>query len=322
VTQIRRAARSDLSEIARLHRDASGLRRDRDPLLAPGEGDSGRIGNDLRSMLRCRACRIMVAGEGAGGGLDGYSVGTVVHNEPFSVSRYGYINCLYVGQGRRCHGTGDALLEAMRSWFKEKALTAAQMDVSCSAAATQGFLERRGFRPFLDHLWKRAGRETDGFGVPCCTIRQAEAADTDSVVLLWKEMMDVHSAIDERLSVDSDWREIVAGSIKRWLRDRDSCLIVAERAEGVIGFALGGVVNPASGLESYAHGQIAHLCVDARWRRGGVGRQLVGSLGDWLADRHVRSIHLYVSRFNPGSQRFWRSLGYEEHGSRLWCDLV
>jgi ribosomal protein S18 acetylase RimI-like enzyme len=322
VTQVRAAVRSDLREIARLHRDASAIRRDLDPLLTTDEGDSRRIGNDFRSMLRRRSCRIVVAGVGASGELGGYAVGTVVHNEPFSVSRYGYINCLSVGQERRCHGTGDALLEAMRNWFKEKGLAAAQVDVSRSAPEAQGFLERRGFRPFLDHLSRGAGREIDGSGVPCCTIRQAEAADTDSVVLLWKEMMDVHSAIDERLSVASTWREIVASSIKRWLRDRDSCLIVAERAEEVIGFALGGVVHPTLGLEPYMHGQIAHLCVGARWRRRGVGRQLVRSLVEWLADRHVHSIHLYVSRFNPGSQRFWRTLGYGEHVSRLWCDLV
>jgi ribosomal protein S18 acetylase RimI-like enzyme len=322
VTQIRRAARSDLSEIARLHRDASEFRRDLDPRSGPGQGDSKRFGKDLRSMLRRPEYRIMVAEEGAAGGLDGYAVGTVVHNEPFSISRYGYIGCLHVGEDRRGQGTEDALLEAIRSWFKEEALAAAQIDVSRRAVGMQHFWERRGFRAFLDHLLMDVGQEFDDSVGLNCMIRKAEAADTDSVILLWKEMMDAHSAIDERLSVASTWREMVASSIRRWLGDRDSRLIVAQTADGVIGFALGGVVHPTLGLESNVHGQIAHLCVGARWRRSGVGRQLVASLRDWLADRRVPSIHLYVSRYNPISQHFWRSLGFEDYVSRLWCDLV
>jgi len=322
VTRLRRAVESDLKEIARLDRDGSRHPCGLDPRLAPPVGDARRTEDDFRSVLRHRQCRIMVGEEDDGGGLGGYSVGTVVHNEPFSVSRYGYVNCLYVGQERRCRGRGDALLGALRSWFKEQGLAAAQVDVCRSAVDAQDFLERRGFRPFLDHLWRSAGREIDGCGVPCSTIRRAESTDSDSVVLLWKEMMDVHSAVDERLSVASGWREIVDGSIGRWLRDPESCLIVAERAEGVVGFALGGVVDATLGLESNVRGQVAHLCVGASWRRQGVGRQLVRSLREWLADRRVTSMHLYVSRFNPDSQRFWRSLGFEDYTSRLWCDLV
>lgn len=135
-------------------------------------------------------------------------------------------------------------------------------------------------------------------------------------------MMDVHSALDTRLSIAPDWRDEVARSVRRWLRDDDYRLIVAESGDGVIGFALGGVVHQALGPQLSLHGQVAHLCVGANWRRRGVGRRLFGALRDWFVGRDVPSIHAYVSPLNPVSQRFWRGLGFEDYISRLWCDLV
>ena len=106
------------------------------------------------------------------------------------------------------------------------------------------------------------------------------------------------------------------------MEDHGSHLVVAEATEGVIGFALGGLVEASTGVRPSACGHIAHLCVNASWRRRGVGRRLWSSLRDWFCSRGVSSIHLYVSHFNPVSQQFWRNLGFEDCMSRLWCDLT
>ncbi|HUS69539.1 MAG TPA: GNAT family N-acetyltransferase [Anaerolineae bacterium] len=273
-------------------------------------------------MLRARPRAVIVAEDSAGAGLSGYAMGTVAENEPFSVPRYGYMACLYVGRERRDRGMGDALLEAAQGRFKQEGLEATHVDVSCRDMAAQRFWQNRGFRRFLDHLWRSADSAVCAGEDPGFVVRPARSGDRGAVVLLWEEMMDIHAAIDSRLSIAPSWRAQVERSSRRWLGDRDNCLIVAEAVDDVVGFALGGLAGTTLGLTPGTYGHIAHMCVSAQWRRRGVGRQLFASLRDWFVRRGVPSIHLYVSCLNPVSQQFWRELGFEDYISRLWCDLV
>jgi ribosomal protein S18 acetylase RimI-like enzyme len=249
-------------------------------------------------------------------------MGTVAENEPFAVARYGYVSGLYVGQEDGDGGMKDGLLDAVEGRFTEKGVHAAQVDVSCRDMAAQRFWQSRGFETFLDHLWRSAESAVCGREDPDFVVRPARAADRPAVVLLWGEMMGLHAAMDGRLSIAADWRTHVEESFGGWSRHGDNHLTVAEGAEGVVGFALGGVVQSTIGLTPGTHGHIAHMCVGAQWRRRGVGRQLFASLRDWFVRHGVSSIHLYASCLNPVAQRFWRGLGFEDYINRLWHDLV
>ena len=322
MTPIRDAEWHDLGEILRLHRLARDAMGHLDPRLATGLHDSDRLRRGLQSMLRARPRAVFVAEDSAGAGLSGYAMGTVAENEPFSVPRYGYMACLYVGRERRDRGMGDALLEVVQGRFKQDGLEATHVDVSCRDMAAQRFWQNRGFRRFLDHLWRPADSAVCAGEDPDFVVRPARSGDREAVVWLWKEMMDIHAAMDSRLSIAPGWRAQVEHSVRRWLRDHDSCLIVADAADLVVGFALGGLAESTIGLTPGSHGHIAHMCVSAKWRRRGVGRQLFASLRDWFVRRGVPSIHLYVSCLNPVSGQFWRGMGFEDYINRLWCDLV
>jgi len=322
VTLIRDAERHDLGEILRLHRLARDAIGKLDPRLAAGSHDSDRLSKGLQSMLGARPRGVLVAEDRAGAGLSGYAMGTVAENEPFSIPRYGYLLCLYVGEEHRDRRMGDTLFEAVQASFKEEGLEAAHVDVSSRDLAARSFWQKRGFQRFLDYLWRSADSAVCAGEDPGFVVRPARSGDRGGVVMLWKEMIDIHAAIDSRLSIAPGWRAQVERSVRRWLGDRDSHLIVAEVADLVMGFALGGLAESTMGLTPGSHGHIAHMCVSAQWRRRGVGRQLFASLRDWFVRRGVPSIHLYVSCLNPVSQQFWRELGFEDYISRLWCDLV
>ncbi len=319
---IRGAEWRDLKEIARLREAARGFLSERDLRLAPEAHDADGFERELHSMLGARSARVLVAEEKAHGGVTGYVIGAVANNEPFSVPRYGYIGCLYVDGEHRGRGLGDALVDAVLGWFRKSKLTTAQVDVSCRDQASGAFWQSRGFGRFLDHLWSDTDLEVVRKVGSGCAVRPARAEDSEAVVLLWKEMMDIHAAIDGRLRVGPLWRANVVQSVARWLEGRDSHLLVAETTDGVIGFALGGVGTVALGLQASIHGHVAHLCVSPRWRRQGVGRQLVASLREWFLARNAPSVQVYVSCLNPVSQKFWRGLGFEDYISRLWCNIV
>ena len=322
MTAIREATGRDLSEVLRLHVEASALQAGLDPGLSPSSRDEHRISQVFRSMMRGSDFSVLVREKEGVSGLAGFTLGTIVDNKPLAVSRFGYVGCLSVDGKHRKQGLGDALWSAVRGWFTRKGLTGAQTDVSLHNRAAQQFWRDRGFEDFLVHLRRDLEPELQGTATAACQIRRAAPADVDSILELWKEMMDIHAAIDERLAVGPRWSKEVAGSIEEWLRSRDDRLFVADSDLGVIGFALGSVVDTTLGLKPSRCGHVAHLSVRADMRRRGVGRRLFGELRDWFLTRELASVHLYASHFNPTSLGFWRSLGFEDYAERRWCNLV
>jgi GNAT superfamily N-acetyltransferase len=321
LTVAREAEWSDLNKLVRLHTVAGEDLSRLDHRLAPEQGDSGRLRRTLRSMLGSGSATVLVMGTEAGG-LAGCATGIVVHNEPFAVREYGYLSCLYVGAGHRGSGVASSLLLGVCDWLKRRGVSVVHTDVSARDGASLCFWQAKGFDHYLDHLRLDAATDLRATDVPGVLVRQAQSGDSEAVIGLWKEMMEFHTRIDVRLSLGSDWRGEVARSTRKWLRDQDTSLLVAEAGERVIGFVVGGLVDVVMGLKPSVRGHVAHLCVTPEWRRHGVGRLLFTSLRDWFLRRGTSSFHAYVSHLSPVSQRFWRGLGFEEYIERLWRDLA
>ncbi len=321
LTLIRKAKQQDLAEIMRLHRQAGELHGSLDRRLLPGSGDAEKFRKALQPMLGGRSYPVFVAQEDDGERLVGCVIGKVVDNRPFYVPEYGYISCFYVDERWRGQEVGRGLFAVIRDRLKADGLDVAQVDVSARNTAGWGFWNRRGFTNFLAHLYRETEPELIGIVDANLVIRRAEVNDREAVLSLWEEMMGYHAPLDERLKVFPGWRGYVAQAIRYWLRDKASCLLVAEADDTVVGFALGGLVDVGLGLKPATYGHIAHLCVTDRCRRRGIGRQLFAGLRGWFQKRGLASIHIYVSHFSPVSQRFWRELGFEDYIERLWCDL-
>jgi len=322
VAIIREADRDDVDGIARLHSNAReprgglGLR----PMAGRGGGERWR--STVRSMVGTAGHIVLVADGARSGSLVGYAAATEVENAPFAVSRYGYVRSVDWEENEREPNLGIALYEALRDRLTIRGLRAAQTDVPPQDSAARGFWEARGFGSFLDRLWRPTGTEELGRSVSSRNVREARVSDSEVVLGLWAEMMDLHSALDERLSVVTSWRSQVGEMFRSWRRDPSCRVVVAEGPAGVVGFAVGTIEDPALGLELPRYGHIAHLCVSAQHRGQGVGHQLFDWLRGWFHRRGVRSIYLYVSSLNPASQRFWRGLGFLDYESRLWCYLT
>jgi GNAT superfamily N-acetyltransferase len=90
------------------------------------------------------------------------------------------------------------------------------------------------------------------------------------------------------------------------LADRASALLVAESADGVIGYVAASV-HPTL----YANGRVGwieELMVDPGQRRGGVGRLLVSAAEGWIEAQDAVMVALATRRASD----FWLAIGYEE----------
>ena len=63
-------------------------------------------------------------------------------------------------------------------------------------------------------------------------------------------------------------------------------------------------------------GEILNLAVDPGCRRSGLGRQLVGTMLDWLRKAGAGRVYLEVRQSNLPAIGLYRSLGFETMGSR------
>jgi ribosomal protein S18 acetylase RimI-like enzyme len=81
---------------------------------------------------------------------------------------------------------------------------------------------------------------------------------------------------------------------------------VAADDRQILGFI---ILNMQGGFTGY----IQSIGVAPQWRSRGIGRRLVAYSEERIF-REAPNVFICVSSFNPGAQRFYRSLGYETIG--------
>lgn len=148
------------------------------------------------------------------------------------------------------------------------------------------------------------------------TIRRAQQSDIDSLVTLWQEIADYHAELDPRFALASDARTKYREHLTRLLGDDNWRVFIAEEDGNAIGFITGTVRENPIFAQRWA-GHISDAFVTARYRRRGVGEQLVRVIGDWFRERNVDYLELGAASFNPVAQSFWRKMGFEPYMIRM-----
>jgi ribosomal protein S18 acetylase RimI-like enzyme len=141
-------------------------------------------------------------------------------------------------------------------------------------------------------------------------IRRAEARDVPSVVGLWEEFMDFHSARDWRLRRAPDANQAFAAFLEARLRDPGAAVWVAELEQTRVGYALVALSEAPPVFLDRRHGQIYDLAVTARFRRQGIGEALLATAIAWFRERGVTRVELRVSASNEMASAFWKKQGF------------
>lgn len=153
------------------------------------------------------------------------------------------------------------------------------------------------------------------------TLRDARPEDFSDLLVLWKELMELHTRIDPRfeLSFDADAR---FETYVETALDRDDYRVrVATLGHRLVGFAISCILPNSPVYRSEWIGYVNDLCVTDSVRRRGVGEKLVHDAVDWLRCSGAESIEVYVAHENHLAQRFWRRIGARDYLDRLCLDL-
>jgi len=144
------------------------------------------------------------------------------------------------------------------------------------------------------------------------TVRPARAADEDALGRLGAMLVAEHHDFDPLrfLAPGPNTPQAYGHFLASQLDDADKLVLVAERAEAVIGYAFAGM----EGFDYMAlrgpAGVIYDLIVDPEHRRQGVGTALLDALFEALAGRGAPRVLLSTAEKNLGAQAMFAAAGF------------
>ena len=161
------------------------------------------------------------------------------------------------------------------------------------------------------------------FTVDEIVIRAANAADADSVGVMWRELVDYHQALDHDLpTAATNGARLYAQLLTQRLDDPYTRAFVAENQGRLVGFVLGMIVDLVPDVFAQEPcGFLADIYVDPAYRRRGIGRKLVKALLEWFKERGVPYFDWHVATLNTEGLAFWRALGGRELMVRMRADV-
>ena len=124
-------------------------------------------------------------------------------------------------------------------------------------------------------------------------------------------MMDFHRARDHRFRFEPAAVREFEQHYLATLRSRDAMIFVAEVRGEVVGYVLGEIHSRKPLYPIGKYGFISDLTVRESNRRQGIGTALFERLLEWLRQKRVTAIELFVAETNPVSDSFWRSIGFD-----------
>jgi GNAT superfamily N-acetyltransferase len=142
-------------------------------------------------------------------------------------------------------------------------------------------------------------------------IRLAVADEIRAIEPLWRDLY-VHQAEHGMLL------RLPTEAFEAWVQSmgpllgRFSIVVVAVDAGEYAGFVAGRTRNLPPYFGTGQVGAISEVFVAERWRKAGIGRQLVQRAVDWYQEQGVSRVELQVVAGNPQAVAFYERLGWRQ----------
>lgn len=147
--------------------------------------------------------------------------------------------------------------------------------------------------------------------MPLLDISPIRADQLESVLTMWKSLLDMTAKVSPRYRLSSQAVEIQRKYfLKHWNNHLTFCFVATLDKEPA-GFANGYVITPAEIFEQRTVGMIENIFVRDEHRRQGIGALLVNDCYEWFHEKEVTDIYVNVVPANELSFRFWEAMGYD-----------
>jgi ribosomal protein S18 acetylase RimI-like enzyme len=152
-------------------------------------------------------------------------------------------------------------------------------------------------------------------------LRPARLEDIESILKLWCSMMAEHERADDRVRLAEGAQSAYRAYLGYHITSREAWVRVAEVDRRMIGFCLLIVNRNLPMFLPPRYGYLSDLAIDPKYRRQGIGREIVRAGSEWLRRQDIHSIQLQYYQFNENGRKFWEELGFKPYYTRMWLDL-
>ena len=140
-------------------------------------------------------------------------------------------------------------------------------------------------------------------------VRRAVEEDLDTMVEMWKELMDFHKALDGLFTRSEEGTENFRAFLKGHMNSEKACCVVAEAEGEIAGYCLAAVELYPPVLVRKECVEVFDMVVAEPYRRRGVGATLFKEIRRWSGEQGIDRIEVRVAVTNRLSTAFWRKMG-------------
>lgn len=148
------------------------------------------------------------------------------------------------------------------------------------------------------------------------TVRHARKGDTDGILRLMRQLIELHARIDRRYKRFKEYRGLKA-YILQAVASKNKWLLVAEDNKKIIGYLIVEIEPAPFYFKNRRVAKIADAAVDVRWRRKGALRSMFKTAIKRIAKRGLREIELLVDARNTAAVAAWKALGFKTYKLRM-----
>lgn len=142
-------------------------------------------------------------------------------------------------------------------------------------------------------------------------IRKAKIEDYDKIIELYKELYDAEKIFDKNLSSTYNVSEKQKEEIQKRIKSRKEIFLVAEEDDKIIGLIDGYIIDNSNHIEKV--GYLDHLCVNKKYRKLGIGENLIEEFSNKMKSKNVTYLKLNAFEKNLPAIALYEKLGFEEY---------
>ena len=153
------------------------------------------------------------------------------------------------------------------------------------------------------------------------TIRKAYEDDLDAIVNLWIEFIDFHKELDFYFARSNKGHEEFKKIIAARIKDDKAYILVAERKGEIIGFSTAMITTNSPISLGDEYGVIMSFAITEKYRRQGVGDQMLKKVVIWFREQGIHRIEIRASVLNKISLSFWKKHNFTTFIERMYLKI-
>jgi GNAT superfamily N-acetyltransferase len=153
------------------------------------------------------------------------------------------------------------------------------------------------------------------------TIRKATVKDLAAVVELWKELMDLHKAMDPFFARRRGGHKAFAEYLRKdYIGGDRRRAWVAQAGQEIVGLCMAVIEDYPPVLVLKRYGNLEVLTVAKNWRGRGVGEKLLRHALRWLCKKGMSRVEVRCSAANEPAMEFYTRTGFRPYLNTLFLE--